>query len=170
MFVGSKAAMLKQCLKLSIEAVRLAEGVHARVEIRVEGAGHQVPTGFIDRHLVLVVTGYQDQQRIDADTGPRLPAAVGPELNGQAGKLFARLLKGFDGHSPAPFWRAADDPVDTRLKADSVDLSRYSFPKEVNQVHVRLIYRRFWAVTAKRHAWPDDDLVVAEQTVSVSGP
>lgn len=162
MFMGSKADMLKQCLKLSVEVARLAEGVHARVEIRVEGVGHRVPTGFIDRHIVLVVAGYEDQERVEAISGPRLPDVVGKELKGQTGKLFARQLKGSDGKPPAPFWRAADDPVDTRLTSETTDLSRYSFPKEVDRVRVRLVYRRFWAEARQRHGWPDDDITVAE--------
>ena len=93
--------------------------MRATVRLWTEDAGHRVPTGFIDRQLILVVEGEDAAGKpVAARAGPRLPSAVGKELEGQAGKLYAKLLHDFDGHSPAPFWRADPEAVDTRLAPD----------------------------------------------------
>jgi hypothetical protein len=97
-----------------------------------------------------------------------LPPAAGKVLAGRPGRLYAKLLKDFDGHSPAPFWKADPEPIDTRLTPGVVDVSRYVFPVEMAQLRVRLIYRRFWEEVARLKSWPDRDLVVFEQTFPVN--
>src|SRR5205823_9129509 len=50
-FAGSREEMLRRCLRVSLER----EGDRVTVEVRVDGVGHRVPTGFIDRQLLLTV-------------------------------------------------------------------------------------------------------------------
>jgi len=52
--------MLRRCLRLSATLRRQSNAVRAEVTLRAEGAGHRVPTGFVDRHLLLVVEGLDE--------------------------------------------------------------------------------------------------------------
>jgi len=161
--------MLRRCLRVTVECTREADGLRVVVRLGTEGAGHRVPTGFIDRHLILVIDGEDSAGRpITARRGPRLPAAAGKELEGRTGKLYAKLLHDFEGHSPAPFWRADPDATDTRLEPGRTDETTYDFPPEVARLRVRVLYRRFWEEVARGKEWPDQDVSVWQENVAVS--
>jgi hypothetical protein len=114
--------------------------------------------------LILSVEGLDvRERRLEALQGPRLPAPVGPELGGQPGRLFAKLLKDEQGRSPAPFWKADLDLSDTRLRPGRPERITVTFPSDVKKVRVRLIHRRFWAEVEKVKGWPVSDLLVFTQ-------
>jgi hypothetical protein len=167
-FAGNKEEMLKQVLKLSVRTERNATGVRAQVELIAEGAGHRVPTGFIDRHLVLVV------EAIDAAgtpvalvDGPRLLSVAGKQLADQPGKLFAKLLKDADGRRPAPFWNADPESEDTRLTPGQADKSAFNFPGGTTAIRVRVLYRKFWQDIAAAKGWQDNEILILDQSVDV---
>jgi hypothetical protein len=166
-FDGSQEAMLRRAVKASADLERRSDGVRARVRLWAEGVGHRLPTGFVDRHLVLIVEGQgSDGQSLPPRSGPKLPAPAGRELKGRPGRLYARVLRDFDGHSPAPFWLAAPDPPpDTRLVPGAVDESIFEFPASLTRLRLRVLYRRFWPEVARMKRWPDRDRIVLEQTV-----
>ena len=160
--------MLRDCLQVVVELTTVAGGVRADVEVRAERVGHRVPTGFIDRHLLLVVQGVgPDGRLLPARDGPTLPEAAGRELSGQPGRLYAKLLKDFEGRSPAPFWKADPSFVDTRLHPGQPDRSAFTFPAGLDHVRVRLIYRRFWQEVAQVKRWPDNEIILLDRIVSV---
>jgi hypothetical protein len=164
-FDGSQAQMLRRCLRASAVLRREGGEVRAAVRLGAEGAGHRVPTGFIDRHLILAVEGRAADGRVlGPRRGPALPAAAGPELAGKPGRLYAKLLKDFDGRSPVPFWRADPDPADNRLTPGRDDMLAFVFPADLARLRVRVLYRRFWQEVARAKGWPDLDLVVLEQS------
>jgi nitrate/TMAO reductase-like tetraheme cytochrome c subunit len=168
-FAGGPAEMLRGAVTLSASARRDGGAVRAAVEVRADGAGHRLPTGFIDRHLLLVAEALDDDgKRLPLKDGPVLPPAAGKELAGRAGKLYAKLLKDFDGHSPAPFWKADPDPLDTRLTPGEPDRLTFVFPGSAARLRLRLVYRRFWQQVADEKRWPDNEIVVAEREVDVS--
>ena len=168
-FAGSQADMLRRSLHVSSSAARQQEVVRVEVEVSAENVGHHVPTGFVDRNLVLVVQGLDDAGRsLPALKGATLPRVAGAAWTGGAGRLYARLLKDFDGHSPVPFWRADPAASDSRLRPGQPDCSSYVFPGGVQRVRVRLLYRRFWPEVAERKSWPDNEMVIVDQTVAVS--
>jgi hypothetical protein len=167
-FAGDPAEMLRAAVSLTAEARRDGGSVRAAVEVRADGAGHRLPTGFIDRHLLLVVEAFDAGGKpLPAEEGPILPPMVGQALAGRAGKLYAKLLKDFDGHSPAPFWKADPDTVDTRLTPGEPDRLTFAFPKSTARLRLRLLYRRFWQQVADAKRWPDNEVVAAEREVSV---
>lgn len=169
-FDGSKEAMLRRAVQTSVVFERRINGVRARVRLWAEGVGHRLPTGFVDRHLVLVIEGQtSDGQSVLPTTGPTLPPPAGRELAGQPGRLFGRVLRDFEGHSPAPFWLAAPDPPpDTRLVPGQVEEISFAFPTSLARVRLRVLYRRFWPGIAAEKHWPPDDLLVLERIVSLS--
>jgi hypothetical protein len=163
-FAGSQLDMLRRGLKLATKLKRERDGVHVQVELRADGAGHRVPTGFIDRQLILAVEPFGPGIRpLKAQAGPSLPPAVGKELSGRPGQLYAKLLKDAEGNGPLPFWRAEADPVDTRLVPGKPDVSTFVFPAETERVQVRLIHRRFWDETARVKKWPNNDLTIFDR-------
>jgi hypothetical protein len=166
-FAGSQEEMLGQSLKASVRSERKDDAMHAEIEVRAEAAGHRVPTGFIDRHLMLVVEPLDKAGRtLAALDGPRLPKAAGIPLAGQSGKLYAKLLKDSNGVSPAQFWNADPEAQDTRLIPGQPDQSLFTFPSATQRIHIRLVYRRFWQEVAVSKGWHDNEIVVIEQTVA----
>jgi hypothetical protein len=161
-FDTSQLAMLRRCLKLDVDTRRHAGGLSVRVRLTACGVGHRVPTGFVDRQLLLVVDGLDRAGRpVPQVRGPTLPAATG-NLASRAGYLYARLLHDEEGRSPVPFWRALPEATDTRLLPERTDERHFDFGPSAERVRVRVLHRRFWAETARAKRWPDRDLVVID--------
>ncbi len=164
-FRGSKADMLRDCLRVSVRSHRDGDRLGTTVTLWTEGAGHRVPTGYSDRNLILVVEGLNAADRpVPPFAGPVLPAPAGPSLAGQPGRLYAKLLKDAEGHRPAPFWQADLDPEDNRLRPGVPDAMIWSFPPEIKRLCVRILYRRFWHEVIEDKHWPDRDLEVFADT------
>ena len=161
---GDLTAMLRSCLH-----VRTAvDENRVRVEVWAEDVGHRVPTGFVDRNLVLSVEGYTEAGGpLGPLAGPTLPAVAGRELAGRPGRLYAKLLHDFDGHSPAPFWRADPDLTDTRLRPGQPDRCEWAFPPGLRRVRVRLLYRRFWPEVAAVKGWTDNEIALFDEVKPV---
>jgi len=160
-FAGSKADMLRRCLRLDWDWKHASKEVSVTLRISVEGVGHRVPTGSPDRHLVLVAEGF------DALGNAMKPVREWPRPPGEMGHTYAKVLRTPDGQVPAPFWRADPEPVrDTRLTPGKSEEMTFSFKPELARVRVRLLYRRFWPEVIQSKGWPDRDLVVLEQEIS----
>ncbi len=164
-FAPDSEEMLRRAVRVETDAKRTACGVRASVRISAENVGHRVPTGFIDRQLILSVEALDaDGKAVALCEGPQLPDAAGQDLSGYAGRLFAKLLTGRDGKAPAPFWLAGGDPEDTRLTPGRVEEFVWQFPRETSRLRVRVLYRRFWAEVVRAKGWPDRDSVIHDRT------
>jgi len=167
-FPGGQAELLRRCLAVRVVAERARDGVRVRVEVRAEGVGHRVPTGFVDRNVVLVVEAVGAAgQPLALLSGPKLPPSAGRSVAGRAGRLYAKLLRGPRGEAPVPFWLDLAEAEDTRLAPGRPDRSEYAFPGEAARVRVRLLYRRFWPQVADERGWPDNEVVVVDHTAAV---
>jgi hypothetical protein len=168
-FAGSLEESLRHCLSLTTRLQRIGQNARLEIELQASDVGHRVPTGFPDHHLVLVVVAFDraGKQLESMGDSPRLPALAGRKLAGQAGILFAKQLSDFDGHSPAPFWRAKPQFVDSRLTPLMASTSTYQFPSCAQFVQLRLLYRRFWPEVAEAKGWPDDSIVVIDRKVEL---
>jgi hypothetical protein len=168
-FPGGQAELLRRCLSVVATARHSAGGLRVEVEVRARNVGHRVPTGFIDRNLVLAVAAFDAEGKpAPLLRGPALPPAAGKALAGAAGRLYAKLLKGPKGEGPIPFWTAHDDPEDTRLLPERADRSEYLFGAAA-RVRVRLLYRRFWPEVAEARRWPDNEVVVSDHILMPEG-
>jgi hypothetical protein len=164
-FAGSQEAMLRRCLHITATWRRTDIGLTAEVTVLAADVGHRVPTGFVDRQLLLVVEALAaDGTLVAPRSGPVLPPEAGKDLAGRPGRLYAKLLHDFDGHSPAPFWRANPDARDNRLVPNEPDRLELTFPAEVDHLRVRLLYRRFWQQVADSKGWTDNEIVVADES------
>jgi hypothetical protein len=166
-FDGDQAAMLRRCLQVDAVLEPREGAVHLHLAIHVDGVGHRVPTGFVDRHLILLVEGSDTAgQALAPGSGPRLPGAVGPEMAGQAGRLYAKFLSADRGRGPVPFWTPAPAITDNRLRPGSPDHLDWVFPGHLARLRVRVIYRLFWQEVARAKGWPDEDIPVLERIIA----
>jgi hypothetical protein len=166
-FAGSREEMLRRAVRVEPSAERTADGVRVAVGVRADDVGHRVPTGFIDRHLILVVEGSDGEGRdVAPRRGPRLPGPAA-DLAGRPGRLYAKLLTDFEDQAPAPFWRPCREPADTRLTPGVSDDTAFEYPAGLARLRVRLLYRRFWGEVTRAKGWPDGDVLVAERTLVV---
>jgi hypothetical protein len=156
--------MLHRHIHVETSANSQRDGVRLSVIVSMMDVGHQMPTGYIDRQLILVVESFDSGGKsLRLRTGPVLPDIVG-SLRGTAGYLFAKQPVGFDGVAPAPFWIARPDLLDTRLKPEQPQKSEFLFPLETRRFRVRLLYRRFWEEQTRIKRWPSTEIVVYDQT------
>jgi hypothetical protein len=164
-FPGATTDMLRQCLQVQVKIESGQTLTTAIVKVTAQQVGHRVPTGFIDRNLLLVVSGLdQTGKPVAALTGPKLPGAAGVKLAGESGFVYAKLLHSPEGKTPFPFWLPAGKIVDTRLHPERPDEKQFAFPPAAKSVRVRLLYRRFWHDVATAKGWPDDEIVVLDKT------
>lgn len=165
-----REAMLQNCLTVETEFQHQHDSIEFQVSVQATDVGHRVPTGFIDRHLILVVEALDDQeQHVTLIEGPTLPLAAGT-LHQQPGHLFAKLLVDPSGTGPQPFWRAGMTTNDTRLMPDQAEHFTFRFPQETATIKTKLVYRPFWETVAQQKGWPTEDLSVFAKTTKVNRP
>src|SRR5262249_7228947 len=100
-FAGSQGDMLRRALEASVTSKKEGDKSRLIVEVRAEGVGHRIPTGFADRHLALIVEAVDvDGKRVQPRSGPTLPEQAGRDAAGLPGRLYGRLLKDDSGHWP----------------------------------------------------------------------
>jgi hypothetical protein len=170
---ASDESLLRSSAGLELTA-RIQGGLlHVEVAVQPVNVGHRLPTGTLERHLLLVVRVTSERgDELAPHEGPTIPAAggIGPRdagnYAGLPGKLYGKLLEGPGGVSPAPFWRAAATQLDTRLAPDEPDHSRFTFETtqfSTSRVRVKatLLYRRFYKALLNEKGWPDRDVVLA---------
>jgi hypothetical protein len=161
-FPGGQSDMLRRCLQMDVQC----QGERVEVTLRADNVGHRVPTGFIDRHLVLVVEGFDAASRpISLASGSRLPSAAGTWA-GTPGWLYGKLLRDPDGKAPMPFWLPGLEMTDTRLHVGQPDHRSFVFASRPVRVEVRLWYRRFWQIVADARGWRDNDVLVLQHTIA----
>jgi hypothetical protein len=167
-FAGSQMEMLRRSLQISATLTSGKDSLEAVIAIRADQVGHRLPTGFVDRNLLLVLEPFgKDDQKVHLDEGPKLPVQAGKEWAGLPGKLYAKRLADFAGHSPVPFWRARPEVEDNRLFPGQTDRLVFRFSPEVDRLRIRLLYRRFWPETIQSKGWPDDSITVIDHNFAV---
>jgi hypothetical protein len=164
-FPGGNASMLGRSLKTRVKWDR--GGRRIAVELRAEDVGHFVPTGFVDRHLILLVEAFDGAGRFIAlSEGNVLPDAAGRSRAGRPGRLFAKLLTDASGKGPLPFWRTPARVLDTRLAPGRTTRCEFVFSQRPSVVRVRLIYNRFWDEIAALKGWPHEGLTLVDKRYS----
>jgi hypothetical protein len=160
LLTGGTKEMLQRCLSLKTRI----EGTRVLIETRVDNVGHRVPTGWIDRHLVLVVEAWDAAgQPLPLDGGSRLPPWAGAKLAGKPGWIYGKQFKQGTGDLPLAFWQAFEDPMDTRLFPGKDDPRSFAFAAAPAKVHVLLIYRRFWQPWIDEYGWGDQEMILVDR-------
>ena len=167
--LGERSERLRRCLRLELQERRQPDGVHVKVEVALVDVGHRMPTGFIDRQLILVVDVRDASgNSVELRSGPRLPNSAG-SLSGKAGRLYAKQAIGLDGRTPLPFWMVPREVTDDRLSPSRPDRIEFVFADAAAKLHVRLLYRPFWEEVARSKGWPPDEIVVFDRTYLITG-
>ncbi len=167
---GATEEMLKRCLKVDVQVRRAGDAnppvLRVEVATTATDVGHRVPTGFIDRNLVLLVEAITNEGKaVPLTEGPKLPEVSG--LGGQPGRYYGRHLVDTDDRT-VPFWRPNREAADTRLVPDQADRAIWTFPGDgVKEIRVRLIYRRFLKDVAEAKGWRDNEVVVVDRRIDV---
>src|SRR4029077_19801494 len=75
LFVPSQVDMLRRSLHIKAEATSSLDFVEVTVRIEVDRVGHRVPTGFVDRNLLLVLEAMgPDEKSVLPSQGPTIAA------------------------------------------------------------------------------------------------
>jgi len=168
-FTPSLSAMLRRSLAIKIATHMDPEGLEVAIDLRAHDVGHRVPTGFVDRNLLLVVEAFDAGGRLlRARAGAALPRSAGKDFAGLSGKIYAKQLQAFEGNYLVPFWRARPDFFDTRLLPEQTDRIAFVFPNQIRRIRVRLIYRRFWPETAEEKKWPDNEIIITNRELDIN--
>jgi len=163
---GGQAEPLRRCLQVRVRMVKGEKTKTVEVDVLAKDVGHRVPTGFIDRNLVLVVEAKDAAgRRVPLLQGATLPPHAGASVEGLPGRLFAKqhLLA---GKGPVPFWVPADSLLDTRLYPERPERLVFVFSSRLARVSVRLLYRNVWPHVAADRGWWDNEKVLFETTAS----
>jgi hypothetical protein len=166
---GCQEDMLRRCIQVEVKVTPEPHGVRAAVEVVATNVGHRVPTGFIDRNVVLVVEAFDRGGNIvSMGEGSRLSPLAGRQFAALPGWLYAKQLRSLDGRRPIPYWLAHDEPEDTRLMPGQADRREFLFGPQADWIRVRLLFRRFWPDIAESKSWPDNEITVVDRRVQVS--
>ena len=167
---GGERDMLQRCLTLKASTKTSTQGRQIEIDLTAHSVGHRVPTGFVDRQLILVVTAADDAgQPVKPIAGGTLPASTG-KWSGLAGMLYAKQLFDDEGRTPVPFWTLISKITDTRLHPEQPDHQAFLLPTAAKRATVQLWYRRFWHEVAAARGWTDNDILIHERTISCSDP
>jgi hypothetical protein len=168
-FAGSQLDMLRHAIHVSVSFDGNRAEHRLTVELRAEDVGHRMPTGFIDRNLVLIVEPLDaNGKRLAMSEGPILPSQAGKSVAGLPGRIFGRILKDDAGTWPVPFWRADEEKTeDTRLKPGQADRVQFTLHPNAHRLRVLLLHRRSWPEVADVKGWPDNEMVIFDQILDV---
>lgn len=180
---GLDISFFREALDIRFLAQKVEKYIDIQVRIHNKGAAHHIPTDFIGRNMILWIEATDQKGKpYPQIRGSRVPD-WGGDLAGFAGKGFAKILasgiktsfvhsSGQPIISPAPHWNQIHEQSDSRLAADSSDVSSYRFqlPNPASSVEVRgrLIYRRLFYQWAKNKNLPLVDHVIWKISQKIS--
>jgi hypothetical protein len=154
---GPASRTYENSLSVSLAITRGERRVRVQVSIDASLVGHGVPTGFIDKHLILVVEAFDENGcSVPQVDGPRIPEYAGESVAGRAGGLFGRVLTGSQGERPEVFWNSVVQDQDTRILPTAPRTVDVAFDVAAERLRIRLLHRRAWERTRLAKHWADD--------------
>jgi hypothetical protein len=156
--------------------------VAVQVEITNDRTGHDVPTDFPGRHLILLVRATDTSGNpLTQLSGPQVPewGGVGDPSEGYyaglPGKAFAKVLEEIwtEVSPSAAYWNPTRVLSDNRLAAFATDTSSYTFAAPAAgevEVQVTLLHRRAFIELMDQKGWDVPDKIMEQQTVHIPVP
>lgn len=173
-FLGAHPDMLRRSLHLRARLVRQNnDELLVDLALSARDIGHRLPTGFIDRHVILLVRVMSAQGEIEPKEGARLPEVVGRGTGPGAwankpGLFLGRIWTDEHGCAPVPFWLAERELCDSRLEPGETRPARWLYDAaQAQRVEIRLVYRRFFYETAQLKGWDDNEIVLLDKHLVV---
>jgi len=165
--------LLQNTVTMTLSTRQIGSLVESTVTIANTGAGHDVPTDFPGRHMILLVTATDEYgQIVKRVAGPTVPAWGGPQA-GRPGTAYAKLLRDVaSGEMPViSYWKQALIAGDNRIPAFGEDVSTYTFaaPPEGGEVQIEaeLIFRRVFYDLAEEKEWDRPDIMMEEESATL---
>ncbi|MFO0965733.1 MAG: multiheme c-type cytochrome [Gemmataceae bacterium] len=159
--IGASEEMLKKSVQLITRVEQKGKSVQVTMELTARNVGHRVPSGCIDRHLLLLVEAWDAAGRAVFGAGPRLPAALAAPYEKKAAWLFGRRLIDDAGASPLPFWLPHEREEDTRLAPETTERRVTAFPGAAVRVRIQLLYRPFWPAVLESRGWMERQVAIS---------
>jgi hypothetical protein len=163
---------MRSAVSMTGTATLEAGQVQVDVAITNDKTGHSVPTDSPLSHMLLVVTATdQDGNQLALADGPLLPDWAGNYADAP-GQYYAKILRDkWTGETPTvAIWREIELVEDTRIAALATSTTQYAFAASAAQpitVEITLLYRRAFQELIEQKNWPDQDLVMAQQTFTL---
>jgi len=164
---GGLQKMLQNSILHEEEIIPGETDCMVRVGLKAVNVGHRVPTGYIDRHMILQVRAKFQGEDLKPIEGLTLPTWVDNSLAGNAGVLFGRPLLNADKLEIQAFWQGGTGFVDSRLEPEVAKVWVWKFPRKIECVQISLIYRPFWKEQQLIKQWANQDVVVFEKTLNI---
>lgn len=174
--------LLQNTVALTVTASLDAGQIMVDVALRNALAGHDVPTDYPGRQMLLVVEALDEQgTALPLIQGGTLPEWAGlgqgaDDYGGQPGKAYAKVLQdAVTGQWPVVnYWKQVLIREDTRLAALATDESQYRFQAPASgpvQVQARVLFRRLFQDLMEAKGWDTPDIRMAQVAVEVvDGP
>jgi hypothetical protein len=170
--------LLQNAVTMEMEARREAGGIVVDVTVTNDQTGHHVPTDSPLRQMILLITATDSTgQPLSLYQGPVLPdwCGVGDPAEGYyaglPGKAYARVLQELwtEIAPTGAYWNPTRVLSDTRLAAFAADQSVFKFlgPKGTVEVKISLWYRRAFRELMIQKGWTDEDILMAEESLTV---
>ena len=150
--------LVGRALTLKAKTRVVPQGRQVEVEIVAQHVGHRVPTGFVDRHLILVVQAVNAKgQSVELLDGPDCRRAPG---NGRVSRecctpsnlsAMAAERRRRSGRTSRRRWTRGSCPTSRTADVCVRRLGR--------TVNVKVCYRRFWQAVADQNGWKDNDML-----------
>lgn len=175
----SDIEFMRDSISLGADAILEGDTLAVKVNIQNIRAGHDIPTGSPLRHMILIVSAYDDNGvPLELLTGSLLPDWTGygdPETGhfaGLPGEVYAKILQEiWSQKSPSgSYWNQTRLLSDNRIPALETANSTYIFQAtniESVQVEVKLVYRRAYIELQQLKGWLDSDLLLAEKSIEI---
>jgi len=165
-------AFLRNAVTMTGTATVVGNQLQVNVAITNDKTGHSVPTDSPLRHLLLVVTATDEAgNELALQAGSVLPDWAG-NYAAVPGAYFAKVLRDkWTGEVPTgAYWREIELVEDTRIGALATAERTYRFQAPADHratVEIQLIYRRAYQQLIDWKNWPDQDVVMAQQSITV---
>jgi hypothetical protein len=171
--------LLQNAVTVTTTAHLEGSTVAVQVEITNDRTGHDVPTDFPGRHLILLVRATDTSGNpLTQLSGPQVPewGGVGDPSEGYyaglPGKAFAKVLEEIwtEVSPSAAYWNPTRVLSDNRLAAFATDTSSYTFAAPAAgevEVQVTLLHRRAFIELMDQKGWDVPDKIMEQQTVHI---
>jgi hypothetical protein len=164
--------LMQNSVTMETYAEVAGDALVVNVAITNDKTGHHVPTGVPYRHMFLLVSVTDAQDRlVPLAAGPVLPSWIG-DYEGQPGAYFAKILRDdWTGETPtAAYWRDVSLSEDTRIAAFETAENQFAFRADAGgpyKVQVQLFYRRAPLQLMIWKGWEDADILMEEAVLEI---